>query len=247
MKRISRLDFIRQAATAIAGAALHVKAEAADTRSEERVLAYQEAFPMRVPGARRVAFVEAANPGYCLIHVRQYHGAAERGFEPRVAESQADVKRILEYLLAHHPPDRFYIEGVERDDEKNALKDIERVVKRRDTSAPVFGSDCVGAAEHLWLEGRIAVRGAEPKGYYADIIPEYGRLYGDQAKESARGIARLHDFREDLLLERMCSDTPRINCVIQGAAHDYRDNLLNWNTRNPRRRISLVEITPTHL
>ena len=54
----------------------------------------------------------------------------------------------------------------------------------------------------------------------------------------------IYDDRENFLVKLIASQENPFQVTKYGAAHNFVDNVAQWNAENPDRKISLVVITP---
>ena len=69
-------------------------------------------------------------------------------------------------------------------------------------------------------------------------------LYGDLNSDV---LLKSNLNREDFLLKKISKDHLQGNgytVFVYGAAHDFRDNVTEWNERHPNSKYSLVVLTP---
>lgn len=110
-----------------------------------------------------------------------------------------------------------------------------------------------GGAAVLWKEGKIRVKATEKFGLneYPDLVANYLREPVSMSEE-----------REDYVLMSVANNGDSIALVVYGGDHIFggkktcgknynleermflRDNIYEWNKRNPDRKFSLIEVVP---
>lgn len=110
----------------------------------------------------------------------------------------------------------------------------------------------LGADFKLALEKKLELLPAEEKEVYkkASEMADNAEKEASDSKKAEEFAKLLSDDslikkgREDAVLEKLIQQKNPLALVVYGKAHDFRDNVEEWNRRNPRRTISLIEITP---
>lgn len=94
-----------------------------------------------------------------------------------------------------------------------------------------------GADYHLYNEGKIQLWGPEWE--------DAKELSCEAQKENwPDKHTYIFDLRERAALEIIAADRMHIAYVFYGAAHDWSDNITDWNEEHPDEAFSLMEISP---
>lgn len=231
-------------------------------------------FPNEIPGAREVRKYRTEGARYCLVHVLQDHYVDEefyrrelisRGADEdeiiymykrdmnNVRNCQSDIYNILSYLIRNNGLTEVYVEGHTLEDEatindiaKNVSLGLDINNRRALLDENTFK---IGAACKLSFEGKIKLRGAEIRGSEEFNLRLFN-LHNPKVQEK----------REDTLLTLVAKDNKSFSVVIYGRGHlfggkksfndynyeseDNKDNIYEWNTRNPDKKFSLIEVVP---
>lgn len=124
-----------------------------------------------------------------------------------------------------------------------------------------------GATEKLFFEGKLNIRPAESKwlnndGFGVihrldDLIDQLREADSEDAKKFIReqisqtkGVydEHIYDRREDFAIRQITSqmdqDGTRLNFLVYGADHEFKDNVEKWNEENPDKKIGLITLSP---
>lgn len=214
-----------------------------DSRSASELEQMIADFPSEIAGAERVDTYMTPGAKYCLVHIRQRHLVNDISDErrDRVRQTQANIYSILQDLHNKVGIDAVYVEGV----------------------SPWNISELTQQPDHY----NAGLKFSAKKGI--EVLPgedtDLYRLSGfaeEYISDNPHLIHFVIDEREDHLLREISKQDSPMNYVIFGGAHawggtnsfgeEYNsegrlsavDNIHVWNTLNPDRKFSLIEITP---
>lgn len=199
-------------------------------------------FPRNIPHIvrRREDLHEDAKHG--LVVIRQLHWAKDlsRMDAKEVEQCQEEIRDALLFLLKHgHIDAAIYGEGrmaanEPRPDERYVYAPNAREQGLKNISELAE----IGADRILEKEGKIRIKGAERTITY----DRSGIVLEDRSIGNYNRI--LYEDRENVVLELVRQAKDRIACTIYGGAHDWENNILEWNDAFPDEKFSLLTLTP---
>ena len=132
---------------------------------------------------------------------------------------------------------------------KETTQKIQRDMEKMDRESERTG----GAVAKLHNEGRVEVFAAET--YEANLRAQIAsnrqfiELYdqamaGGQIPSEIQLPPEVTEMREDILLDFVHKAEDRTAVTVYGGAHDWVNNVKQWNGKNPNDKFSLIVITP---
>lgn len=235
--RMGRRLFLR-ATLAAAMAMASIDACAQDVRRS--INKHLSGIPATTPHLDSSRSLLHENPRHGLIYIRQIHWA--QGMDQRSAEAvercQRQIKDMLEFLVDEGWSDDVYAEG--RMAENEPPPD-ERYAYYEDAEEQGIDVDPIaerGGVQMVSTKKSFTIKGAERTAAY----DRSGKVMNDPP--SAERDRALFEERENALLEIIAEEGDDIATTVYGAAHDWENNVREWNKAHPDKAFSLITLTP---
>jgi len=216
-------------------------------------------FPDEILGAGEVRKYRTEGARNCLVHILQGHYVNEErykselkdmGFDSedqirslykedmeKVKTCQEEIYDILSYLIRNKGLSEVYVEGHTPEDEEavnNIAKNIRLGIDRGNRKALLDKyAFRAGAPFRLLFEGKIQIKGAE--------ILESSEF---KLRFNSFKSPEINEEREDVLLSLIDNSRKNFSVTVYGAGHNFGDNIIKWNSKNPERKFSLIEVVP---
>ena len=209
-------------------------------------------FPDRLPGAGKIVKYPFNDAKHCLVHIKQIHlneheNNIDKIKDPSVARNQRNIYTILKSLISIKRLNEVYSEGLTVDYKKG----IENCKKGPGIENFLIDSDAQLA---LYASGKLELLVAEnPEDFNgaAYILSEGLKAVKKGDKQKAivlnEELNRYQEKRENYVLELMDKQKNPLNVCVYGAAHDWKNNISEWNSKHPNDKFSLIEVYPTGL
>jgi hypothetical protein len=206
-------------------------------------------FPDRLLGAEKIVKYPFNDAKHCLVHIKQIHlneheNNIDKINDPSVAKNQRNIYNILNSLISIKKLNEVYSEGLTADYKKG----IENCKKEQKLENFLIDSDAQLA---LYISGKLELLVAEnPEDFNgaAYILSEGLKVVKKGDKQKAivlnKELKRYQEKRENYVLELMDKQKDPLNVCVYGAAHDWKDNISEWNSKHPNDKFSLIEVYP---
>ncbi|RMD45764.1 hypothetical protein D6829_01400 [Candidatus Pacearchaeota archaeon] len=167
-----------------------------------------------------------------------------------VNAAQRDILKILNEFFKRGWIDEVYSEGLGSERSKEYFKKLYSYtmenlflgesLSEEDRCSYTF---VPGATTMLGMQGKKI----SPAGSLELILESEVEILESLAKNGRIPKISTNNRREDYVLRKICEDKKDIAVVVYGADHDFLDNVINWNLKNPDEKFSLISITPEAL
>jgi hypothetical protein len=232
--------------------------------SETFANTYARKFPQKVSGISNINGEINPNAKHLLIHLRQIHWV-DREMNPeilrKISSCQEELRMAIEELIKNDTTRlrAIYEEG------RLKMKAVERIVPMVDVDAILAErsrpeearallphtdakkinrekfsiSDLMtkGVAQYLKEKKNISLKPSE----WPELKSLCNTALDERWENSDEFVCEL---REDALLEIIAIDETSVAYTVYGSAHDWRNNVREWNMRYPDKAFSLIEMTP---
>jgi hypothetical protein len=247
--KISRRNFLKYGAGAALAGLTFSRAGLwlfNDFRGSNQTLANKllDEFPTEIPGARSINKQKILDADKTLVHIKQVHNNLEISPVERdyVIGVQKDIYQILNHLHETQRIDEVYSEG-NFEGKMEYLVQHPELVDLTNINLSLEDKYLQGAEYMLQEEGKMKVIPAETM--------EGNFLAQDAVKDYENGLITLEerdrlifDVREDSALKLISKNPNPLNVMLYGGAHNFGDNINQWNSQHPDQKYSLIEITP---
>ncbi len=221
-----------------------------------------ESFPKEIPGAKRVDKYETPGAKYCLVHVRNIHPLVSGSFltqDQRAIASlydklfsrkqvQEEIYQILSYLVDNYALREVYQEGITPDKETSIN---EFFIKGSSWGHYLLSdpTEDMGSVGRMTAEKRIWIKPAEKKRLTAlELLGTFGlpSLQSGRLRLKIDGsrFKKVLDEREGALLSMVSDGQNILPVTVYGAAHDWKNNIEEWNKKHSDKKASLIVVTP---
>jgi len=189
-------------------------------------------------------------PKKTIVHLKQRHISIAYSLGNSVKSVVKSQDKIYNYIVENNIKE-LYVEGLVP--EMLIVYKIGKLegfkysfsVDKLEPDKPYTPEDLVKlgyrpAWSRLVAEGRVKVLPLERVDRYMKALETLAdRINGDATKEDFRDTS---NHRENGMLEDLVKDQNKKVYVLLGGAHDFKDNIREWNRNNPDKSYGLIEV-----
>ena len=206
---------------------------------------------------RQVHVIDGVMPLEEVLSDEEHTKEEKRGYAKNIvnrfreiSDCQKDIYSILDYLIQNNGLKEVYSEGVSLDTEDKVTSmarelcdlEIERIFSlgyfgdKLDEKTRKLLQLIPGADRNLAARGKIKIKGCE-----TDSL--------NNLTQMAMNVDRKlyeegNNLRENTALELISRNKTPLNVLVYGGAHQFGNNIDEWNEQHPDKRYSLIEVTP---
>jgi len=168
-------------------------------------------------------------------------------FEKNNIKFQSDLEKeyFVESLGVFMDTAGLFTDLVYEDDAELAYGAVEKM--------SIEGKFKIGATESKWLndDANQAIANTEniKTEYYKATTDDERKYLSIKWKEAEKefwkhALEPRENFAVRHIANKMSNDTQRLNMMVYGDAHEFNNNVEDWNKKNPDRKIGLIRLKP---
>lgn len=225
-------------------------------------------FPDKIPRAESINKYLTPGAKYCMAHIRQTHlieNASKKDLK-EIKKVQDNIYEIISYLVENYRISKVYCEGLTYSDA--IIKNTCAKLSFNNSQVYLFFKDRIeydavyrfaSKTDKLEIAGAETSKRLTESKYMRDRLKGFG--FFKWFTERKKILDSIFEKREDVFLDIASKQENPMVIIIYGARHDWGgeiscgknykkkgpsicDNIAKWNSNNPNKKFSLIEVAP---